>query len=73
MPLGLGKLWARLTGLKDWDQEVRWLKNTTDDDTPPPGVLPGRPVPTHNQDHEPLSKAELRQRYEEWEGEDPGH
>jgi hypothetical protein len=30
-------------------------------------------VPTHNQDQVPLSKEQLRDRYEKWEGDDPGH
>jgi hypothetical protein len=73
MPLGLGKLWARVVGLKDWDREVKSLHNIVGDDTPAPGVLPGQEVPTHLQDQVPLTKEEQRKRYEEWEGEEPGH
>lgn len=73
MPNGLSRLWARVTGLKEWDREVASLHNTLEDDTPAPGELPGRPTPNHQQDQRPLTAAEKRARYEEWEGEDPGH
>jgi hypothetical protein len=73
MPLGLGKLWARVTGLKDWDREVEILHNTVDDDTPAPGVLPGQDVARDLDQQVPLTREERHQRYEVWEGDDPGH
>ena len=73
MANALSRLWARVVGLKEWDTEVRSLRNTVDDDTPAPGDLPGRPTPAHLQDQVPLSKEERKARYERWEGEDPGH
>jgi hypothetical protein len=73
MPFGLGKVWSRITGLKEWDREVEILRNTIEDDTPAPGVPPGQDAPRDHNDQEPLTAEERHQRYEEWEGEDPGH
>jgi hypothetical protein len=73
MPRTLGSLWARLTGLKEWDREVAILHNTVDDDTPAPGVLPGQEVPRDLNDQVPLTASERHQRYEVWEGDEPGH
>lgn len=73
MPSAFGKLWARVTGLKDWDREVAILHNTVDDETPAPGVLPGQDVPRDFNDQRPLSAEERHERYEVWEGEEPGH
>jgi hypothetical protein len=68
----LSQLWARVTGLKEWDKEVKSLHNTVDDDTPAPGTLPGKPLPSAQPDLAPLSPAEFKARYEGWEGEEPG-
>jgi len=73
MPNSLSKFWARVVGLKEWDREATSLRNTLDDETPAPGELPGRPTPKHLQDQVPLSADERKERYELWEGEDPGH
>ncbi|MEA2511019.1 MAG: hypothetical protein QOJ59_506 [Thermomicrobiales bacterium] len=67
----LGKLWSRIVGLRNWDEEVRSLHNVEGDDTPPPGATeativgdrrPGAPPPDRQQ-----------RDYEDWSGEDPGH
>lgn len=73
MPNRLSKLWARVTGIAESDTEVAALRNTVADDTPAPGDLPGRPTPRDHNDQVPLDDAEREQRYERWEGEDPGH
>jgi hypothetical protein len=73
MPNSLSKLWARVVGLKEWNQEAESLHNTVDNDTPAPGDLPGAPTPRDFNDQVPLDAAERKDRYERWEGEDPGH
>jgi hypothetical protein len=35
----------KLFGMESWPREVQILKNTLDDETPPPGELPGQPEP----------------------------
>lgn len=73
MPHSFGKLWARMTGLREWDREVSILRNTIDDDVPAPGVRPGEEVARDLNQQLPLSKEERHQRYEVWDGDDPGH
>jgi hypothetical protein len=73
MPSGLGSWWAKLTGGKHWDRQVALTKNTLEDDVPPQGFGQTEPVPRNWQDQVPLSADEKRRKYEEWEGEDPGH
>lgn len=73
MPNSLSKLWARVVGLKEWDREASALHNTVDDDTPAPGNLPDRPTPRDLNDQTPLDASARKERYETWEGEDPGH
>lgn len=73
MPLQIRKLWARMTGLKEWDREVDILHNTVDDATPAPGALPGQELPRDLDQQTPLSAEQRRERYEGWKGEDPGH
>jgi hypothetical protein len=73
MPNALWTWWARLTGGKHWDRQVALTKNTTDDEVPPQGFGQTEPVPRNWQDQTPRTEAEKHQRYEVWEGEDPGH
>ena len=73
MPNSLSKLWARVVGLKEWDREAAALHNTLDDDTPAPGDLPGTATPRDYNDQVPLDKAERKERYGRWDGDDPGH
>lgn len=73
MPLGLGKVWARIVGLKEWDTEVQYLKNVKGDDVPAHGPVSMPDVPGPTQDQTPLDAESRRERYENWEGEDPGH
>jgi hypothetical protein len=69
----LSKLWARVTGLKGWNEEVRSLHNIVGDGVPSPGTLKDHPLPSAQPDLRPLSKAERKERFETWEGEEPGH
>jgi hypothetical protein len=72
MPNNLSKLWARVVGLKEWDREVTYLHNTLGDDTPAPGEPPGNPTQMHQQEQS-VTDAQRKERYERWEGEEPGH
>jgi hypothetical protein len=68
----LSSLWARAVGLKEWDREVTLLRNTLDNDTPAPGELPGNPTPMHLQE-QTVTDEQRKDRYERWEGDEPGH
>jgi hypothetical protein len=72
-PNKLSQLWARVVGLKEWNREADALHNTVGGDSPAPGDLPGQPTPRDYDQQVPLTAAERKQRYENWEGEDPGH
>src|SRR5689334_14647279 len=73
MANGLSRLWARVTGLTGWNQEVESLHNIVGDETPPPGATSLAEPPGNAQDPPPLTTKESKQRYGHWEGEDPGH
>jgi hypothetical protein len=69
--MGLGKLWARVVGLKGWNKEVEQLHNIEGDETPPTGASPSTVVgdrrPAETNPENPKRK------YEDWPGKDPGH
>jgi hypothetical protein len=39
----------KIFGMGTWEREAEILKNTTDDETPPPGELVGEPTPKAEQ------------------------
>ncbi|HEY8447286.1 MAG TPA: hypothetical protein VIL01_09275 [Thermomicrobiales bacterium] len=72
--MGLREIWSRIIGLRDWELERKYLHNTEEDETPPPGVVPGVSLDT-GEGRRPAQRIADpgSPQYDEWEGIDPGH